>query len=73
MYNRLKRLGISNQIVDDSDSKPSKYECLYWYDSKSDDEIELYQIVSINLFSIKIDQFSIKIALFWIKRSKKGY
>ena len=52
--------GLPNRIYDDSDSKPSEFECRFWSDLKSDDEIVSYPIVfliKINLFSIKFDLF----------------
>ena len=65
---KLRQLGLSNQIVDDSDSKPSELERQFWSISKFDNNIVLYQIVSISfqlnstnflLNSITFDIFSI--------------
>ena len=36
---KLRRLGVRNQIVDSSDSKPSKFDLQFGSDSKSNDEI----------------------------------
>ena len=36
---KLRQLGVSYQIVNDSDSKPSKFDRLYRSDSKSDNQI----------------------------------
>ena len=42
---KLRRLGLPNQIVNNLDSKPSKFERQIWSDSKSDNEILLYRFL----------------------------
>ena len=65
-------LGLTNQIVDDSDSKPANFDRRFRSDSKYNDESELAIAILIwfDLFLIKIDQFRSDFDLFSIKTSK---
>ena len=47
---KLRGLGLPNPIIDDLDSKLSKFELQFWSDLKSEDEIVWYRIVSISFF-----------------------
>ena len=31
---KLRQLGFPNQVINDSDSKPSEFDCRYWSDSR---------------------------------------
>ena len=50
---KLMRLGVTNQMVDDSDSKPVNFNRWFWSDSKSNDGFESSIAILINsqLFS----------------------
>ena len=65
---KLSILGLPNRILDDSDSKPSKFECLFGSDSKSDNKIIK---IKFNQCLIKGLKKSIKRSKKLIKRSKK--
>ena len=48
LYIKLRGFGLPNQIVDDSDYKLSKFQRQFTSDSKSDEEIIWYRIISIS-------------------------
>ena len=56
---KLRQLTLPNRIVDDSDSKLSKFECRFWSNWKSDNTIISYWIVSIS--------FWLNLTNFWLK------
>ena len=63
---KLRRLGLLNRIVADSDSKQSKLERQFQSNSKSDDKIVWYWIVLI-FFQLKSIYFSLKLIYFLLK------
>ena len=79
LFTKLRRLGRTNCIVDNSDSKNNEFGWRFQSNSKSEDNFgfRLNDDVHFRLFSIKIDQiliktgFLIKIKLFLIKMSIK--
>ena len=44
---KLMRLGLTNRIVNNLDSKPANFDRRFWSDSKSNDESELAIAISI--------------------------
>ena len=56
LITRLGGVGPTNQIVHDSDFKPSEFEHRFWLDSKSDVEIRFVLKDDVN-FTIKLDGF----------------
>ena len=66
LYIKLGWLGLPNRTVDNSDSKPSKFEHRYQSDLKSDDEILAYQIILIS-FQLNLTNFWLKLVYFWLK------
>ena len=71
-FTKLRGLGLPNWILNDLDSKPSKFEWRFWSNSKFDykNHITWNRIV---VFSIKIDLFLMTFDLISIKRSKKDW
>ena len=65
LYSKLMRLGLTNWIVNDSDSKPIYFDHRFWSDLDSNDLFESTIAISIYNRSI-FDILSIKIHLFVI-------
>ena len=66
---KLMWLGLTNRMVDDSDSKPADFDRRFRSDSRSNDVFEIQRRIQIDdrdfdIKLIKFDLFSIKIDLF---------
>ena len=76
---KLRQLGFANLIVDDSDSKPSEFDCQLQYESDSSDNFELTIAITIKNRSIFDEErsflisFRLKDRYKSIKRSKSGF
>ena len=64
---KLKRLGFGNQIINNSDSKPSELECWFWSNSNL-----IQKLYHQSWFQSYFDLFSIKFDQIWLKDQKRS-